>query len=219
MPTNGTVLSYPIPLYANVAIQSQFYQPSRFVISAITLAQTTTVTTSVSHNYVVGQNVRFTIPVLYGTIQLNEMQGLVSSIPSTTQFVVNIDSRNFNAFIATPTTATITGATKATQCVLTCSSSFKTGNQITISGVSGMTQLNGIETQILRATSTTLTLNVNSTGFSAYVSGGTATLVTREYTVPQVMAIGEFNSGQTNTSGITNTLTYVPGSFINISPE
>ncbi len=36
---------------------------------------------------------------------------------------------------------------------------------------------------------------------------------------PQILAIGDTNSGQINTSGRSPTLTYVPGSFINISPQ
>lgn len=36
-------------------------------------------------------------------------------------------------------------------------------------------------------------------------------------TVPQILAIGQFNSGQINT-GRSGNLTFIPGSFINISP-
>lgn len=35
---------------------------------------------------------------------------------------------------------------------------------------------------------------------------------------PQIVAMGDINSGQINTSGRINNLTYIPGSFINISP-
>ena len=35
---------------------------------------------------------------------------------------------------------------------------------------------------------------------------------------PQIIAIGDLNSGQTNVSGRIQNITYVPGSFINISP-
>jgi len=43
----NTVLSPPIPPYQNLPIESQFYQPSQFFISAISLGTTTTVTTTV----------------------------------------------------------------------------------------------------------------------------------------------------------------------------
>ena len=71
--------------------------------------------------------------------------------------------------------ATITAATQATQCVLTCTSTFALGNSITISGVVGMTELNGNTYKIIAIDATTITLDVDSTGFTAYSSTGTAT--------------------------------------------
>ncbi len=35
---------------------------------------------------------------------------------------------------------------------------------------------------------------------------------------PQVIAVGDINSGQQNANGRNNVKTYIPGSFINISP-
>lgn len=143
MTSIGTVISYPVPLYANVEIDSDFYKPSRFVISAISLGSTTTITTSTDHNYVIGQAVRLLIPAKFGSYQLNETQGNVLSIPSTTQVEVSIDSsRNVDAFIS--------------------------------------------------ATATTSS--------------------------PQIMAIGDMNSGQINSNAL-NTNLYIPGSFQNISPQ
>jgi hypothetical protein len=100
----GSVISYPIPLYANVPIQSNYYKPSKFFISNITLGQTTVVTTSKAHNYVIGQEVRVLIPNTFGTRQLNEQSGYVISIPSSTQVEVNINSSQYNSF--TSSTAT-----------------------------------------------------------------------------------------------------------------
>ena len=87
-----TVISYPIPAYSNVPIEPQFYQPSRFVISGITLGQTTTVTTMTNMNYVIGQLVRLLIPPTFGARQLNEAQGYVLSIPAPNQVVLSINS-------------------------------------------------------------------------------------------------------------------------------
>jgi len=142
MAQQGGVISYPIPLFQNLTIDSDFYQPSRFIISAITRGQTTTITTSADQNYVVGQLVRLLIPGTYGTIQLNGRQGYVISVPSTTQVVVDIDSSFMDAFISSSAT------TKA-----------------------------------------------------------------------QILAIGDGNSGVTNSSGRINQGTYILGSFINISPQ
>ena len=132
----------PTPPENNPPINPQYYQPSVFSISALTLGPTTLITTSIDNNYVVGQLVRLIIPNKYGTFQLNESQGYVLSIPQADQVIVGIDSSNANTFIPSP---------------------------------SGIT------------------------------------------TKPQIMAIGDINTGQTNT-GRTGNITYIPGSFINISP-
>ncbi len=142
------VVSYPIPLYSNVPIESDFYQPSRFVISNITFGQTTTVTTSVDHNYVISQQVRLIFPPKYGCSQLNEAFGYVISIPEANQVVININSVGTDAFVASP-----------------------------------------------------------------------VFLPTQTRTQPQILAIGDISSGPINSSGRIQNITYIPGSFINISPE
>jgi len=141
MTSVGTVISYPIPAYANVPIQSNFYEPSRFQISAITLGQTTTVTTTADNNYVIGQEVRLIIPPQFGCRQLNQQTGFVLSIPASNQVVLNIYSLGGDPFVSSSAT------NKA-----------------------------------------------------------------------QILAIGDINSGQTNSNGIISSLTFIPGSFINISP-
>lgn len=132
----------PIAPENNPPIEPQFYNPSRFNISAITNGQTTTITTSVAHNYVVGQVVRLTIPTVCKEYELDEKSGIIVSIPSTTQVVVDIFSSKFNTFVAAPATGTR----------------------------------------------------------------------------PQILAIGDVNSGRVNASGRTNNATSILGSFINVSP-
>lgn len=94
-----TVISYPIPAYSNVPIQPEFYQPRRFVISAISLGLTTTITTTLNMDYVIGQLVRLIIPPTFGTRQLNEAQGYVIAIPSANQVTLDINSQGFDPFI------------------------------------------------------------------------------------------------------------------------
>lgn len=96
---SDTVISYPIPAYSNVPIQADFYQPSRFQISAISLGITTTVTATADMNYVIGQLVRFIIPPTFGTRQLNERQGYVIGLPAVNQVTVDINSTGMDAFI------------------------------------------------------------------------------------------------------------------------
>ena len=133
----------PIAPENNPPINAEFYQPSVFFISAITLGPTTIITTSVNHNYVIGQIVRVLITEFYGTWQISEQQGLVIAIPAPNQVTVTIDSTNANAFIANPPF--------------------------------GPTQ-------------------------------------------PQIVAVGDQNSGQINQNGRNNNITFIQGSFINISP-
>jgi len=133
----------PIPPFSNPPIQPQFYAPSKFTISDVTLGQTTIVTATEDMNYDIGQLVRLIIPSQFGCIQLNEQQGFVLSLPAADQVEVSIDSsQNVDAF----TTSSAT-------------------------------------------------------------------------TKPQIVPVGDINSGQINSSGRINLKIDIPGSFINISPE
>lgn len=68
----------------------------------------------------------------------------------------------------------ITGITKGASTVLTVgSNTFTVGDSVHVSGVAGMTQINGRRVQVTARTSTTITLPIDSTAFSDYVSGGT----------------------------------------------
>jgi hypothetical protein len=214
-----TVISYPIPAYANVPIQADYYQPRRFVISDITKGQTTLITTTEEQDYVVNQQVRILIPVSYGMSQINGQQALITSIPADDQVEVNIDSRNYDPFITDPFIADITNATQSSQCVLTADNSFVPGQSVLITDVGGMTELNNNIFLIVACTATTITLGVDSSAFTAYSSGGIASLRLRSFTQPQIISIGDVNSGVNNSSGRSPTGTTIPGSFINISPE
>lgn len=143
----NTVITYPIPPYNNVPIQPQNFQPSQFVISALTLGLTTIVTTIVNNNYVIGQEIRLLIPNKNGSRGLNEQTGFVISKPQANQVEVNINSINIDPFIASPTF-----------------------------------------------------------------------LPNESRTPPQIVAIGDINTGPINANGNERTNTVLPGSFINISP-
>ena len=132
----------PIAPENNPKINPQYYLPSVFDISAINLGQFTTITTSVNHNYVVGQLVKLLIPPSYGSFQLNGMLGYVNSIPAPNQVVTSINSTLSNAFVIGPTT-----------------------------------------------------------------------------TPAQIIAVGDINSGPINAQGRVNNGTFIPGSFLDISPN
>lgn len=145
--TQRGVISFPTPPYSNPPIEPQFYQPKVFNISAIALGVPTIITTSVDHDYVIGQVVRLLIPSKYGSRLLNERVGYVILIPATNQVTLDIDSNGVDPFIASPT-------------------------------------------------------------FVPFES----------HTLPQIVALGDQNSGPININGRSPTQTFIDGSFLNISP-
>ena len=140
---NPPLIFGPVPPESNPPITPEYYQPSVFTIAAIGLGAMTLVTTSVNHNYVIGQLTRLLIPQPNGSTQLNELTSYVIAIPAANQVLLGLNSLGANAFVA-------------------------------------------------------------STPDVQYQ--------------PQIVAVGDVNSGPINTGRIGNT-TYIPGSFINISPQ
>lgn len=95
----------PVAPYNNVPINAQYFKPSAFVISAISLGRSTTVTTTTDMNYVIGQLIRLYIPPSFGCRQLNDSSGYVTSIPSVNEVVVDIDSsQNVDPFVSSSAT-------------------------------------------------------------------------------------------------------------------
>ena len=106
----------------------------------------------VSGSVLVGVNGALYSPSLY---TLDETTGIVT-FPANKQF-------------------SITGITKAVAAVITTSThTFNVGESVHIYGVSGMTQINGKRVTILSKTTTTITVDLDTTGYSTYTSGGTA---------------------------------------------
>lgn len=93
------LITGPIPPYNNPPIEPQFFQPSQFFITAMTLGLNTTVTTAVNNNYVIGQLCRLLIPFGYGCMALNQQTGYVIAIPAPNQVTLNINSNGVNAFV------------------------------------------------------------------------------------------------------------------------
>ena len=69
----------------------------------------------------------------------------------------------------------ITGISQAASAVVTMEGNFQVGQSITFSNVMGMVSINGLTGLIIAVTPTTVTVSINSSGFAAYTSGGTAT--------------------------------------------
>lgn len=98
-PTGASVMKVLYPF---------LYVPEDNVVSAVTRGTTTTVTTTMNHNFVVGQEIAFRIPGPYGTTQLNSLPnviipgspvyGYVVSITDNTTFVCSVNSSAYTAF-------------------------------------------------------------------------------------------------------------------------
>ena len=84
--------------YNNPPIEPEYYQPSRFYISAISYGRTTLVTTATDQNYQVGQKVRFIIPSYWNPRNLNGREGYVTVITEDNQVIVNINTIGYTPF-------------------------------------------------------------------------------------------------------------------------
>lgn len=103
-------------------VPNQFYPRRRFIVpyeenAGITVGTTPVVSCSVSHDFTVGEKVRFKIPAAYGMPEINNLTATVTSVGSVvegtytaattgavTSFEIDIDTSGFTAF-ALPTSA------------------------------------------------------------------------------------------------------------------
>lgn len=100
-----------------------------------------------------------------------------SLIGDTVQLGFTLSDSQMRALEVSESTFAITGATQSNPCVLTCTGQFGAGQTIKITGVVGMTQLNDNIYMVLESDATTVTIEVNSSAFTAYSSGGIAFIV------------------------------------------
>ena len=116
--------------------------------------------------------------LIRGKDQANNWTWLtITARASTTSVTATISGAN-----AVNPAVTITGATQANPCVITATNTLNNGDVVLITGVVGMTQLNGNYYTVQNRTGTTFELaGINSTGYTAYVSGGTAQYVARNW--------------------------------------
>ena len=87
------------------------------------------------------------------------------------------------------TNLTVTGISKAAQAVITAANSFTSADYgvtvVTFHNVVGMTQINTLSGVVVSASGgTSFTVNINTTGFTTYTSGGIANVITGNYPYP-----------------------------------
>lgn len=77
----------------------------------------------------------------------------------------------------------------------------------------GSREFNGVEGYVIEIPSPNqVTLNINSIGFNPFILAANST------TKPQIIAVGDVNTGAINPYGRIHNKAYIPGSFRNISP-
>jgi len=108
---------------------------------------------------------------------------------------------------------TITGISQAANAVVTATNSFTSNDYgvttVTFHNVEGMTQINTLSGVVQSATGSNFVVNINTTSFSAWTSGGIANIISG---IPALQgglitsgnALG-FPPSQTNTSQVQNT--------------
>jgi hypothetical protein len=163
-------------------------------ISNITKATSAvvTVSTGTSNPFAIGQQVVFANVV--GMTQINGLNGFVTSLGGAAgawTATININSSAFSTYTSGGTavglpfnSGTISHISMASNAVVSLSDTsslnpFQYGETIVFSGVAGMTQINGVSGMVIGTGGTgpgtwTVTVNVNSSAFSAYASGGRA---------------------------------------------
>lgn len=95
-----------------------------------------------------------------------------SLIGDTVQLAFTISDDQMRDIEPVTNTFAITGVSLANSCVITTTGFFNVGTLVEISNVVGTTELNGNRYQIVATSTTNVTLNVDSTTFTPYISGG-----------------------------------------------
>lgn len=109
--------------------------------------------------------------------------------------------------------SSITNITQAASAVITLTYSvFLVGSEVTISGVTGMTQINGLTGTILsrNIAANTITVDINSSAFTAYSAAGTATLTNFKGIRPESIRLSDGTNIYTEPSPPTGVLVGAP---------
>lgn len=107
----------------------------------------------------------------------------------------------------------ISAITQAASAVITVGNNlFDLGDVVTFSGVVGMTQINGLEGTVIARdiSSKTITVNINSSSFTAYASGGAASLNSNGV-VPGSVSLSDGTNTYTEPAMPDGTLVGSPG--------
>ena len=180
-------------------------QPDNITLEADSTSDTLTITggngvalnpNATNDSFTIDVDYQLYVPIGTTEIRLNDVNSNHSGVALNAGSNISISRNNNNEITITSTVGgtskSITNVTQANPVVVTTTSAheFTEGIAVTITDVSGMTEVNGNEYYMDILTSTSfalyedanLTIPLNGTGFSAYSTGGVATA---EYGAPQ----------------------------------
>lgn len=163
--------------------------PAESIISTISQANPCIITTTSAHGYIDGLVVQVLFPFNaynnFGMMQINGLSGAISVL-SPTSFSLPINTLAFDPFNAA--SSVVTNITQATQAVVTVTTqNFQPAQVVNLSGVGGMTEVNGLTFYVTAVSGFTVTLNIDSSLFGAYSGGG----IMQNTQVPLVIPIGD----------------------------
>jgi len=81
------------------ALRFPDFNPAMATITAITKDRFAKVTTAFAHTFGLGQYITFMIPPEYGMSQINGLTGVIVAIPTSSSFLVDIDTNAFDMFV------------------------------------------------------------------------------------------------------------------------
>ena len=84
-------------------IPAAYYNPSKYLITGITGANPAVITTSVAHDYEVGDRIRVYCPAAFGMVEIDGLEANITAVTAST-ITTDINSAAFTAF-AFPTSA------------------------------------------------------------------------------------------------------------------
>lgn len=142
--------------------------PTGNIQDAVVFAADPTQTQITSPNHCVSQGDYLYLSGLIGPVNLNGNIGQVSQVIDVDNFVIDMAfAWNISEITKGVTTLVELDIDPYTQ------HNFIVGQTVIFTGVGGMTELNGNSYVILSVTFDTITINVDSTGFTTYTGGGT----------------------------------------------
>lgn len=137
-----------------------------------------------------------------GSAGANPYSGTLPGIPVPEATVFAVE---FAAPISSAVTITEIDQSSNAHIAVSGTNPFQQGDAIYITGVMGMTEINGLIGIVLSVTGNTLTTSINSTGFTAYSSGGNAYQCEYGY--------DDKNGNLKTNKGGTGTINYATGAY------